>query len=211
MKKVIIDVFGADTPDSLIKGAARATLENEDVKILLPGVPQVIEDVLCECEYDPRRIEILPAEQVITNDDDPVNAVFQKRRSSVVTAAKYFAENDDCIGFASAGNTGALLAASTAYVGRLDGIERPSLCTFLPSSKDRFVCMLDCGANVDCKPQQMIQFALMGSALVECCVGVKDPTVAIVSNGTESRKGNSFTREVYSLLEKMPINFVGNM
>ena len=212
MKKVIIDVFGCDMPEKIVRGAAACVNEMEDVSLVLAGERGFIEQNLAGLEYDESRIEILDASQRITNDDTPTTAILSKRDSSLVVGMKALKKDSEAVGMITAGSTGAVLLASAAFVGRLRGVECPALASFLPTRKNRYAVLVDCGAMVDAKPEQMDKFALLGSALVQSCVGVEDPTVAVVSVGVEEKKGNAFSKEVYSILKDTPdINFVGNM
>lgn len=212
MKKIIIDAFGCDNPDAIIKGTAQCLSSAEDVSIVLCGDREYIENELSAYEYDKERLEILHAPQIITNHDDPRQALLQKRDSSIVAGMKRLKEDDECIGMITAGSTGAAILSSAVYLGRLPGVESPALATHMPSKKDgHYVIMLDCGAAVDVPAEQMKQFALLGSALSESFVGVENPRVAVVSVGTEDEKGSAFSKKVFTYLKEMPINFVGNM
>ena len=187
MKKILIDVFGSDHPEQLLEGCARCTLEVPDVMLVLPGEEAMLRAELEKypCNWD--ALEFMPASEIITNHDDP-----------------------ELAGMLTAGSTGAALAGGVAYAGRVRGVRTPALATFLPSIPGRRLCLADCGANVDCKPERMEQFALMATALMQSC-GVEEPRVGLLSVGVEESKGSHFIREVYDLLERLPIRFTGMM
>lgn len=211
-KKIIVDVFGCDFPEKIVKGSAAYLREMPDVSLVLVGDRDFITENLAGEEYDAERLEIVHASQKITNDDVPTTAVLSKRDSSLVVAMKTLKADDEAVGLITAGSTGAALLSASAFVGRLRGVDCPALATFLPTRKNRYAVLLDCGAMVDAKPEQMPNFALLGSALIQSCVGVENPAVAVVSVGVEDKKGNAFSKKVFSLLKDMPdINFVGNM
>ncbi len=212
MRKVIIDAFGCDDPDAIIRGTAQCINAIPDISVILCGDREYMENILSEYEYDKDRLEILHAPQVITNNDDPRQALLQKRNSSLVAGMQRLKTDDDTVGLLTAGSTGAALLASAVYLGRLPGVETPALAAHLPSKKEgHYVILLDCGAAVDAAPEQMRQFALLGCALSESFVGVENPRAAVVSVGVEDSKGNAFSKKVFSYLREMPINFVGNM
>ena len=145
------------------------------------------------------------------NDDVPTFAVKQKKESSLVKALVALKERDDIDGLVSAGSTGAVLTGGVLRIGRISGIMRPALAPILPTVNGRDVCLIDCGANVDCRPEFLAHFALMGSAYMQTVHKIQSPRVALVSNGVEDKKGNEQTRAAFNLIKNLPINFVGNM
>ncbi len=212
MEKIIIDAFGCDSPDSIIKGVASCLQAIPDISIILCGDREYIESQLSAYEYDSERLEILNAPQIISNDDDPRKALLQKRNSSLIAGMTRLKTDGEAVGMITAGSTGAAILSSAVYLGRLPGVEAPALAAHLPSKKEgHYVIMLDCGAAVDVAPEQMKPFTLLGCALSESFVGVENPRVAVVSVGTEDSKGNAFSKKVFSYLKEMPINFAGNM
>lgn len=210
MSKILIDVFGSDHPEQLIEGCARCTLELPETTLLLPGNPDALREALAQypCDFD--RIEWLPAGEIITNHDDPIDAVMHKRGSTLVQGMLRLRRDPEVDGMLTAGSTGAALAGGVAFAGRLRGVRTPALATFLPSIPGRRLCLADCGANVDCKPERMEQFALMAVALMQS-EGVEQPRVGLLSVGVEESKGSHFIREVYDRLERLPICFTGMM
>ena len=210
MKKILIDVFGSDHPEQLLEGCARCTLEVPDVMLVLPGEEAMLRAELEKypCNWD--ALEFMPASEIITNHDDPIDAVMHKRDSTLVKGMQRLKRDPELAGMLTAGSTGAALAGGVAYAGRIRGVRTPALATFLPSVPGRRLCLADCGANVDCKPERMEQFALMATALMQSC-GVEEPRVGLLSVGVEESKGSHFIREVYDLLEQLPIRFTGMM
>ena len=210
MKKILIDVFGSDHPEQLLEGCARCTLEVPDVMLVLPGEEPMLRAELekYSCNWD--ALEFMPASETITNHDDPIDAVMHKRDSTLVKGMQRLKRDPELAGMLTAGSTGAALAGGVAYAGRVRGVRTPALATFLPSIPGRRLCLADCGANVDCKPERMEQFALMATALMQSC-GVEEPRVGLLSVGVEESKGSHFIREVYDLLERLPIRFTGMM
>lgn len=207
---VALDAMGGDlAPVETVKGAVEA-IQALDVDIKLVGRAEDVNHELAKYTYDAARIEVVHAEQVIGTDEVPTMAVRRKKDSSLVVGLQ-LVRNGEADAFVSAGSTGAILTGALVFVGRLDGVERPALGTCLPT-KNGFTFLLDSGANVDCKPIYLEQFAKMGSVYVENIFGIQNPKVALVNIGAEKEKGNALTKEAYELLEKSEnINFVGNI
>jgi len=205
----MIDAMGGDhSPAEIVKGAVQAA-QNSDINIILVGREDAVSGELANYSYDTERIEILNASQVITPDEAPVAALRQKKDSSIAVGLAALKEGR-AGAFVSAGSTGALLAGATLTIGRITGISRPALATLLPNDKG-FSFLLDAGANVDAKPQYLLQFAQMGSVYMENIMGIANPRVALVNIGTEKEKGNALTKEAYELLETSNLNFIGNI
>ena len=213
MKKIVLDGFGGDhAPEEIVKGGLAALREREDFSLIITGDEARIRGLLSENNYLGDRIEIVPASEVITNDDVPTLAIRQKKDSSLVKAFQAVKEDPEAVGMVSAGSTGAVLTGGLFLLGRIRGINRPALCPVLPTATGGKVLLIDCGANVDCKPVNLCQFALMGSAYMRKVSGIQNPRVALLSNGTEDKKGNELNKEAFPLLKSMNgINFVGNM
>ncbi|MCL2862070.1 MAG: phosphate acyltransferase PlsX [Firmicutes bacterium] len=213
MPKVVVDIFGADnSPHEIVAGAVLALEKNKEVKLILTGSKPIIEAELNKHSgADLSRIEIVHASEIITNHDAPTNAIKQKLDSSLVKALERTKEDDEVVGMVSAGSTGAVLVGGIFKVGRIRGVSRPALCPLLPTSTGDYVCLIDCGANVDSKPEFLAQFALMGSIFMQSVRGIENPRVALVNIGVEDKKGNDLTHATFDLLKEMDINFVGNM
>lgn len=209
--KIVIDAFGCDYPEKVIKGTAKAVREIQDVSLVIVGKETYIKEILNGETYDENRLEIINAEEVITNDESPSVTIRQKKNSSLRIAYKTLKENDDCNALISCGSTGAVIVGSIMCLGRADGIERPTLASILPCENEKLICLLDCGANVDCKPHQLIQFAELGENYMRQVYGIAKPTVALLSVGTEDAKGNALSKETFTLLKESDLNFIGNM
>ncbi len=210
--KVAVDAMGGDNaPGEIVKGAVEAVRANENVSVTLVGLQEQIEAVLATCgEYPAERLSVRAASEVIETGEPPVDAIRRKRDSSMVVGLK-MVRSGECDAFVTAGSSGAVLAGGQLLVKRIKGIERAALAPILPSAKGP-VILIDCGANMDPRASQMVQFAQMGSVYYEHMCGVKDPQVAIVNVGTEEEKGNALVKEVYPLLKACDsINFTGNI
>lgn len=207
---VAVDAMGGDyAPVEVVKGTVDAVKELS-VKVLLVGQKEKIEEELKKCnDYDKEKIEIINATEVITTDESPTTAIRRKKDSSIVVGLNLVKEKK-AQAFVSAGSTGALLTGALFIIGRIKGVERPVLGTCLPTEKG-FTFLVDSGANVDCKPKYLEQFAKMGSVYVENVMNVKSPKVGLVNIGAEKEKGNVLTKEAYELLEVSDIHFVGNI
>lgn len=213
MNKIIIDAFGGDnSPEEIIYGVIDALNEKDGFKAVLVGKQDKIEEILATQSFDKDRVEIVNATEVITCEDEPVASIRKKTDSSICVAFKVLKEDPEAKIFVSAGSTGAVLAGSTLKIGRIAGVNRPALCPMLPTGIDgKNVFLLDAGANADCKPINLCQFAVMGSVYAKI-LGVNNPKVALLSNGTEDEKGNALNHEVFPVLKEMKeINFVGNV
>lgn len=208
--KVVVDAFGGDNaPLEVVEGAVMAVKQNKDLTVVLTGDETKIKEILKDRT---ERIEIVDAKDVITNDDVPTLAIRQKKDSSMVRAFDLLKENDDVVGLVSAGSTGAVLSGVIMKIGRIKGISRPALCPILPTIVDgRSVVICDCGANVDCKSENLLHFAIMASVFYSITNGVENPKVALLNNGAEEHKGNDLTKTTYPLMKTLPINFVGNV
>lgn len=210
--KIVLDIYGGDNaPEEIVKGAVLGLNEVKNLELILTGNEEVIKELLSKEKVDMSRIEIVDAKEVVTNDDVPTDAIKFKKESSLVKGLEITKERDDVAGIVSAGSTGALLAGGIFKIGRNNKILRPSLAPILPTLTGGNTCLIDGGANVDSKPEFLVQFALMGVAYMRSVYGVKNPRVAIVSVGTEDKKGNELTKATFKLLKELPINFVGNM
>ena len=209
--KVAVDAMGGDNaPTEIIKGVVEAVHADERVKVFLVGQEDVVKKELAAYSYPAERIEVVHASEVIETGEPPVNAIRGKKDSSIVKGLG-LVKNGECDAFVSAGSTGAVLVGGQVLVGRAKGVERPPLAPLIPTENGCSL-LIDCGANVDARPSQLVQFARMGSIYMENVMGVKNPTVAIVNIGVEEEKGNALVKETYPLLKENPyINFVGSI
>lgn len=210
--KIIIDVMGSDNgPFVLVEGAVMALKENEDLGIVLVGQGEAIRASLSTLEYDSDRVEIIEAGDVVTNYDNPTEAIFKKTDSSLVKALIALAERDDAVGMINAGSTGALLAGALRYV-PAKVLKRPALAAILPHAKGGFTCLVDTGANIDCSASQLVDFAHMGSDFMRDYYRIESPRVGLLSNGAEETKGNKLVKATHQLLKvEEGLNFIGNI
>lgn len=211
--KIVLDCYGADySPDEIVKGAITAVNLIDEVEMILTGNEEEIKKVIDEVGYKGDKIEIVDAKEVISCNESPTMAIRRKTNSSLVAALNILKEREDVIGMISAGSTGAVLAGGLFVIGRMEGVKRPALAPFLPTINGGKTLLIDCGANVDCKPEYLKQFAIMGSIYVKAMLGIKKPRVGLISNGVEDHKGNEQIHQTFELLKNTPeINFVGNM
>jgi glycerol-3-phosphate acyltransferase PlsX len=208
--KIVVDAFGGDNaPQEIIKGAIAAVSEREDVEVVLVGKESVIRANLKELNFSSDRIEIVGADDVITNDDVPTAAIRSKTGSSLVVGLDYLKKNN-ADAFVSAGSTGAVLTGATLKIGRIENVTRPALAPLIPCVDGSDILLIDCGANVDCKPEMLLQFGVMGGAYMRA-LGIENPRVALLNNGAEEKKGNELTKNAHALLKNSGLNFVGNM
>ena len=211
--KIVIDCYGADySPDELVKGAITSVNLIDDLEIILTGKQDEIQKVIDEIGYKGNKLSIVDSPEVISCNESPTMAIRRKTTSSLVAALNILKNDPEVIGMISAGSTGAVLAGGLFTIGRMEGVKRPALAPFLPTVKGGQTLLIDCGANVDCKPEYLKQFAIMGSIYVKAMLGIENPRVALISNGVEDHKGNEQIHETFELLKNTPeINFVGNM
>jgi len=187
------------------------TAKESDVEIILVGKENEIQQVFERSGIKelPENIAIVNATEVIENDDDPSTAIRLKKDSSLTVGLTLLR---DCCGdaFVSAGSTGALLSGATLIVKRVRGIRRAALAPFIPNTDGGFI-LIDCGANSDCTPEYLLQFAYMGSYYAQDVLKIKKPRVGLLNNGAESTKGTALQIETYKLLGKTELNFIGNI
>ncbi len=209
--RIAVDAMGGDyAPKEVVKGAVEALKEQEHIQIQLFGIEEQIKKELANYSYDQERIKIVHMPQVIETGEPPVNAIKNKKDSSMV-GCMYAVKKGDADAMVSAGSSGALLAGGQIIVGRIKGVERSPLASVIPTTKDGSL-LVDCGANVDARPSQLVQFARMGSIYMEHVIGRKNPTVALVNIGLEEEKGNALVKETMPLLKECKdINFIGSI
>lgn len=206
--KIIVDAMGGDnSPEEIIKGAVEAA-PMIDATIVLVGNAKVIKNCLDKLGQ-PDNLKVKHASEVITNDEVPTKAIKSKKDSSMVVGLNMIKEKEGEV-FISAGSTGALLTGALLIVGRIKGISRPALCPTLPSQNGPFV-IVDAGANTNCKPEYLVQFAHMGNVYCRNVLGIKNPRVGLLNIGTEEEKGNDLTKATYELLKKEKFNFIGSI
>ncbi len=216
---ILVDAMGGDNaPDAVIKGAVKAVNEIES-KIVLIGDTNIINSKVKEF-YGKEKIEdispkfsIYHTTEMITMEDKPTDAIKHKKDSSMVVGFKLLKEGKGDV-FISAGNSGALLTGATLLIGRIKGIDRPAMAPMLPAYKKRLM-LIDAGANTNCKPLNLVQFAQMATIYLKNTYGIEKPAIGLLNIGTEPTKGNELIKESYQILtnesEKLGINFVGNV
>lgn len=209
--RIVLDAFGSDNaPFPEVEGAVLAIKEEICEKILLVGDENTLIKELEKYIYDKDRIEVIHASEIISMDESPLQTVKKKKDSSLVRAVKLHKEGK-ADGFVSAGNTGAVMAASLLTLGRIKNVQRPAIAIGLPTIKDPAI-ILDVGANVDCTPTHLVQFAQLGSLYSHFFYNIDQPEVALLNIGEESVKGNDLVKKVYSqLAESNNIKFIGNI
>ncbi|HET6841546.1 MAG TPA: phosphate acyltransferase PlsX [Candidatus Angelobacter sp.] len=208
---IALDAMGSDrAPRPEIEGALAAA-RNYGVKVLLVGPEEQLRQELRNhpsASYLP--IELVNATQVIGMKEKAAQAVRSKRDSSMHVGLRLVREKK-AMGFVTAGNTGAAMATAKMVLGALPGVDRPALATVFPTSAGKPCILIDVGANVDCKPQNLAQFAIMGEMYSRSIFGARRPSVGLLSIGEEETKGNELTRQAYLLLKELPLNFIGNV
>lgn len=204
---IAVDIMGGDNaPHAIIEGAVRAA--RHGVPVLLCGAQEAITAML-PSDWKNLPINVQFCDEQIAMDEEPSRAVRKKKNSSLVCAMKAVADGT-ADAFFSAGNSGAVLVASVLFSGRVKGIHRPAVGAFLPTKSDSFFC-IDIGGNVDCKPEHLYQFALMGHAYVQLAKHIAAPRIALLSNGHEPYKGSDAVKKTYQLLTESSFTFVGNI
>ncbi len=213
MEKVVIalDAMGGDyAPEQTVKGAVEAVNSSDEIRVILVGKQDMIAKELEKYEYAKENIEVVHASEIIDMGDVPTVAIKDKKDSSLVVAMRLVREGK-ADALVSAGSTGAVLVGGQLVVGRLKGIKRPPLAPFIPTTKG-FSLLIDCGANVDARPEHLVQFAQMGSIYYENVMGKKNPTVALLNIGTEEEKGNQLVKDTKPLMKECKnINYIGSV
>lgn len=208
--KIIIDAMGGDhAPEEIVKGAVQARKELGYDILLVGRETDVRRCLKAEGAEDLSGIEIQNADDVIDMNDEPTAAIRRKKDSSMVVALNLLKDGaGDAV--VSAGSTGALLTGATLIIRRIKGIRRAALAPALPNL-GAGALLIDCGANAECTPEQLLQFAYMGDLYAKRMLGIERPRVALLNNGTEEHKGTPMHQETYQLLQKADLRFVGNV
>lgn len=203
--RIAVDAFGGDdAPDVVLAGVDEALAAREGFEVVLCGLPETVEP------FAASRPRVTPrsCSQTVEMGEHGARAVRKKRDSSIVVGCKLVKEGD-AQGFFSAGSTGACMAAATLFMGRLPHVKRPAIATVIPSPAGKCV-MCDVGANADCKPEYLVQFALMGAAYARTVLGVSSPRIGLLNIGAEEEKGSEFAQTCHKLLKEQVVGFMGN-
>ncbi|WP_195939803.1 phosphate acyltransferase PlsX [Romboutsia sp. 1001713B170131_170501_G6] len=208
--KIVIDGMGGDNaPQSNVEGAVNA-IKEYGINLVITGDKDILEKEFSKYDFDKEKLEIIHTTEIIENEDKPVKAIRSKKDSSMVVALRLVKEGyaDAVI---SAGNTGALLAGGLFVVGRIKGIDRPCLCPAIPNAKKGMTLIADGGANADCKPRNLVEFAAMSNIYAKKVLGISNPRVALANVGLEEGKGNDLVKKAYEELKNVDLNFIGNV
>src|SRR5687767_10905985 len=210
MVRIAVDAMGGDHAPAAIVDGVVAAARHLDARIALVGATAPVEAALAShADWRELNIEIVDAPDVIAMSEPPAAALRRKPRASIRVAAEMAGRREAAALF-SAGHTGATVMAGYAAFGMIPGVDRPALATTIPTRR-RPAVLLDAGANVECRPQHLLQFAIMGSVYARVAAGIARPRVGLLSIGEEETKGNELTREAHRLLKSAPVNFIGNV
>ena len=209
--KVAVDAMGGDyAPEEVVKGAVRAA-KKDDVEILLVGATDILEKELAKCKFTANgsSIRVVEASEVIKETESPVDVIRHKPNCSVAVAAK-MVKSGEADALVSAGSSAAAAVSAIQFMGMVDGIGRPAIVGSLGGFAPNTV-LVDLGANADCKPQQFLTFAIVGSVYAKKFLNITDPKIGLLNTGSEENKGSEIGREAYALLKDSGLNFVGNI
>lgn len=208
--KIAVDAMGGDfAPLEIVKGALQVAHDAPGVELILVGDEAAITGALASQSISLPNIRIRHTGQAVAMGEHPVQATRRKRDASVVVCG-LMVKNGEADATFTAGNTGAAMAIATLDIGRITGIDRPALGTAIPTIQGQAL-LLDAGANVDCSPRNLLQFALLGAIYAERALGIPNPKVGLLNIGSEEGKGNELTKEVYKLIRATSLNFLGNV
>lgn len=209
MLKIAIDAVGGDHyPHNPVEGAIMALKERDDIHIILLGPEKLVSDEIRKQGYSGSRLTVVNAPEIIGMDESPATALKTKKHSSIAIGLTMHAQGK-CDAFISAGNTGALLGASMFILGKIDGVIRPTIGSIYPSVEG-IKFMLDVGANIEVKPEMLVQFGIMGKVFVKNMLGIQNPRLGLMNIGEEEEKGRESVRQAYALLKDRE-DFVGNI
>ena len=205
---IALDAMGGDNaPAEIVQGAILAVEASDDLHLYLVGREDAVRAELEARSYEGDRIEVVHAEEAITMSDSPVEALKEKRGSSIEVAIRLVREGK-AAAFVSAGNTGACVAASSLFLGRLKAVKRPGIAVVFHTGEAPVV-VVDVGANVACKPAHLLQYGVMASLYSREILGVDSPRVGLLNIGEEDAKGHSLAKETYTRLQQSGLNFIG--
>ena len=212
MITLAVDMMGGDfAPYEQVKGVVTALNQDKDLSLILCGDEELLKAELKKYTYDASRVTFAHTTEIITMEEEPAKAVKTKKDSSIVVAFRMLKEGK-ADGLVSSGSTGAVLTAGVLSLGRIKGISRPALCPSIPNSRGGVTLLCDCGANLECKPNYLRDFAIMTTAYAQAAYGMENPKVGLLNNGTEDHKGLPLQQETNALLKETPcVNYIGNV
>lgn len=212
MIKIIVDAMGGDNaPYASVAGAVAALQKDKELYIIFTGRKAEVEAELQKHSYDKARFEIIDCPDVIEMNDNPASSV-RRRQSSLMHAFELLKTDEEIQALVTAGSTGAVIVGGQLILGRIKGVRRPALCPAVPNSRGGYTLLLDCGANAECRPAMLCQFAVLGTVYAKAGFGMENPKVGLLNNGTEDHKGDTLRQETYKILSGMKgIDFVGNV
>lgn len=212
MIKIIVDAMGGDNaPYASVAGAVAALQKDKELYIIFTGRKAEVEAELQKHSYDKTRFEIIDCPDVIEMNDNPASSV-RRRQSSLMHAFELLKTDEEIQALVTAGSTGAVIVGGQLILGRINGVRRPALCPAVPNSRGGYTLLLDCGANAECRPAMLCQFAVLGTVYAKAGFGMENPKVGLLNNGTEDHKGDTLRQETYKILSGMKgIDFVGNV
>ena len=206
--KIVIDAFGGDNAPQVPIESGIYAAENMNIEVIFVGDENKIKDTILKMGENPEAVSIVHAPEVISNNEKPASAVMTKKNSSIVVASRLLREGK-ADALVTAGNTGAVLASAVTVVGRVKGVRRPALASLMPTAAGGKL-LLDCGANTDCRSEDLYNFAVMGSIYMNKVMNIESPQVALLSIGEEQGKGDEVVKDAYEKLSGSTINFIGN-
>ncbi|MBI5675064.1 MAG: phosphate acyltransferase PlsX [Nitrospirae bacterium] len=208
--RIALDAMGGDhAPSTTVEGAVEAVKRFKGLSVILVGDKAKLSSELRGKEYPHSHISIKHTSETVDMDESPISAMRRKKDSSIRVAID-LVKSGEADAVVSAGNSGVVMATALYVLGKLKGVERPAIATVMPKLEGRFV-LIDAGANVDCKPVHLLQFAVMGEAYAKHILNVKDPRIALLGIGEEDAKGNELTKETFKALKNLQKNFIGNI
>lgn len=208
--RVALDAMGGDhAPAVTVEGAIETVNYYEDIDVILVGIESVLKAELNNKKYPPERISIRHASQIVGMDESPSNAIRKKKDSSIRKAVE-LVKSGEADAVISAGHSGVVMGTALLLLGTSRNVDRPAIAAIMPTFKVPFI-LIDAGANLHCRPENLLQFALMGSTYCEALFGRMKPKVALISTGEEDTKGNELIRDTFKLLKKADLNFIGNI
>lgn len=211
MTKIVIDTLGADMGlQPIVTGVAHALGEISDFFPVLVGPAEESRQILDSFGIDPARYELVDASEYIRNEDPPT-CIFTENSKSMAIAYDRLKKDPDCDALLSAGNTGALLVGSICRLGLLPGLRFPALVSALPCNGENLLCLVDCGANIECSADDLTRFARMGHVFAKSYCGIESPRLGLMSVGREPQKGTALTQQAFRQISQLGLNFVGNV